>query len=201
MQVSNSYFRERYYSYYVNLKISDFPDPRDPPPSSRSAHETSTGSRDLQFIYVPAKVTDVWKMIFLANAIQKISPLYKSSKYSGFTVFTVEVLTFIKTKLYCGYTVDGRMRNYLSKRRRRWCTWIWLDQIESRGGGVGLEGGGGTNQKSYNLLKFLRLRRVNFFSFPVSHSLGLCITRADKFCNFNLIKSTQLCLIYMKVNI
>lgn len=70
----------------------------------------------------------------------------------------------------------------------RWWCWFFF-------------GGGGTNQKSYNLLKFLRLRRVNFFSFPVSHSLGLCITRADKFCNFNLIKSTQLCLIYMKVNI
>lgn len=137
--------------------------------------------------------------IFSECHSKNIPPLQEQQIFLFFC-FHCRGTYFIKTKLYCGYTVDGRMQNYLSKRRRRWCTWIWLDQIESRGGGVGLEGGG-TNQKSYNLLKFLRLRRVNFFSFPVSHSLGLCITRADKFCNFNLIKSTQLCLIYMKVNI
>lgn len=118
--------------------------------------------------------------------------------------------TFYKNKtllLLYYWRVDGCMQNYLSKRRRRWCTLIWLNQTESIPvrwlvGFFFWEGGGVvTNQKSYNLLNYLRLRNVIFFSFPVSHSLGLCITRADKFCTFNLIKSTQLCLIYMKVNI
>lgn len=139
---------------------------------------------------------DIW---ILANA---------RTELLCFSVFTVEEHS-IKTKLFCCYTIDGWigcMQNYLSKRRRRWCTLIWLNQTESNpsavdGGGFFLERGGVTNQKLYNLLNSLRLRNVIFFSFPVSHSLGLCITRADKFCTFNLIKSTQLCLIYMKVNI
>lgn len=132
-------------------------------------------------------------MLFLANAIQKISPLYKSSKYSCCRG------TFYKNKtllwLYCRWAYAKLFKQkekvvHMDLTRSDWVErwWCWFG------------GGGGTNQKSYNLLKFLRLRRVNFFSFPVSHSLGLCITRADKFCNFNLIKSTQLCLIYMKVN-
>lgn len=185
----------------MNLNILDFPNPRDspPPPHPRMVHRPEPGTCNL---YMPLLKQLSFKRWYLN---------FSKCKNRTIVFFCFHCRgTFYKNKtllLLYYWWVDWVHAKLLSKRRRRWCTLIWLNQTESNpsavdGGGFFLERGGGvTNQKLYNLLNSLRLRNVIFFSFPVSHSLGLCITRADKFCTFNLIKSTQLCLIYMKVNI
>lgn len=124
----------------MNLNILDFPNPRDPPPPGPS-HGTSTRTRDLQFIYVPAETTFVWRWYLNFSKCKNRTIVFFCFHCRG---------TFYKNKtllLLYYWWVDGCMQNYLSKRRRRWCTLIWLNQTESNpsavvGGGFFLEGGG-----------------------------------------------------------
>lgn len=184
----------------MNLNILDFPNPRDspPPPDPRMVHRPEPGTCNL---YMPLLKQLSFKRWYLN---------FSKCKNRTIVFFCFHCRgTFYKNKtlLLLYYWWVDWVHAKLFKQKEEKVVHIDLTQsdwVKSQCGGwwgVFLERGGGvTNQKLYNLLNSLRLRSVIFFSFPVSHSLGLCITRADKFCTFNLIKSTQLCLIYMKVN-
>lgn len=144
----------------MNLNILDFPNPRDsaPPPDPRMVHRPEPGTCNL---YMPLLKQLSFKRWYLN---------FSKCKNRTIVFFCFHCRgTFYKNKtllLLYYWWVDGCMQNYLSKRRRRWCTLIWLNQTESNpsavvGGGF-FGGGGGYESEIVQPVKLSAFAQCNF---------------------------------------